>query len=304
MLEKPQGEPNSENQRSSSGSVEPYLDAIKARLGPAPGASELHYSDQIRADHPEWKSDELPDSYSALEQQKLAPHEEGGAIQSVLDGHSELHPKKYGEAHHAFGFRYGAALTRNLTAPPGIQLRNFNDVYGSSYAPDLSLFFEFQPFKRSGLASFGILLMGGIAAYEGYGQLSIPIANPNGGNFPSLSSIKFQFFTAPVVVAADCRVSLLKYVQFFGVLGPTVVGYLETRNDGIQGNRGYSAGLYGSAGVSFQLDWIYPSGAWDLYQTFGIQHDYLTVEFSEMTTFAGEVNVNIYGVTAGITFEY
>lgn len=300
-----QGQPTDE--RLDASSPQNYIDAVKKHdLPPVPEES-TSYIEQLRmlnaAD--EKKEPEGTPSYLEREKAKLEPQPEGGAIDALLTGNSELTAKKRGNIHYAFGLRYGVSISRLISAPAGTQRQAFNDIYGSQYAPDLSLFYEFQPFHSEWFGNFGIVAMAGLGYFRGFGQYSFDVPKPgNAGNFDPKSSTKFQFFAIPLTVALDYRFNLFRVLRPYILVGPTLVGYFETRDDSVRGNRGNSRSLLVSTGVSILLDWMDTSASWDLYTIHGIHHYYLTVDYSRLFPIGGDVDYGMSGVTLGFTFEY
>ena len=249
--------------------IEPYLEKQKAQL-----------EFQKKTDKDQDDSEKGHQPFIDIEKAKIEPQPEGGAIQSYWEGRSELKARKVGEIHHAFGLRYGHSPTRTITAESGTQLRNFNDVYGSIYAPDISVFYEYQPFHSEWLGSLGFVGMIGMTYLYGKGQFSTQLTLPGGGNSPLLSGTRFQFFMVPATVGVNYRFNLLRLFRPYLFVGASEIGFLEMRTDQVAGNRGHSEGYILSAGVSILLDWISRSETWDLYGTFGIKHYYLSIDYT------------------------
>jgi hypothetical protein len=88
------------------------------------------------------------------------------------------------------------------------------------------------------------------------------------------------------------------------MIGPTIIGYLENRNDNIKGTRGNSRGLFTSVGAALKLDWIFPGNSWDLYTNYGFKHTYLTVDYTRIGTYSGPVDFSSNSVIAGFLFEF
>ncbi|MGK5085577.1 CFI-box-CTERM domain-containing protein [Bdellovibrionota bacterium FG-1] len=302
----------------------PYIDQLKTEMkekGTAPVSSESYtealqkkmghqesppsYIDQLKKELPAQNSGSPSEaeSYTAKKKAELQPEDAGGAIQAVKEGRSELKANRQGEIHHAFGLRYGASLTRDISAAAGTAQRGFNDIYGSHYAPDLTLFYEYQPWHSELAGSLAFFTQVGVGYFHGSGVFQFSLKNPSGGNFGSESATTFQFITIPVSAGIDYRFNLMKYIRPFVMVGPSVIGYYEGRNDNLDGNRGYSTGFYVAGGASFLMDWLSPSSTWDLYAHDGIKHLYLSVDYGRLSTFAGDVTVQVSGFYAGLTFE-
>ncbi len=287
-------------------SSENYSEIIKKNLEHKEPTSNSSYIEKLKATDPEVQKGppNEDETYIDHEKAKLAPKELGGAIQAVKEGNSQLEAKKTGDIHHAFGMRYGVSLTRDVSAAPGILKASFSSIYGGNYAPDLSFFYEFQPFHSEWFGNLGIIGMGGLAYFNGYGQFAFPIAQPNGGYFSSLSNVKFQFFTIPVSLGLSYRFNLFRILRPYVVVAPTLIGYLEMRSDSIAGYHGDSRGLLTSLGVSILLDWMSSKSSWDLYTNYSVKHSYLTIDYSRLSTLGGDVHFTTNGIVMGLAIEY
>lgn len=293
------------NLPSEDQSSESYIDSVLKKIPETP--SEGSYIENLKKEHPE-KFTESPRGTQWLEEKRnqLPPKEEGGAILALQEGRSELHPRMPGEIRYAFGLRYGASLIRDVTAAPGAMIRPFNELYGYNYAPEFSLFFEYQFLRHEKLASLGILGGAGLAYFHGQGTLKINLAKPwaPGESFGQGAKTQFQFYAVPVTAALTYRMNLLNYLRPFVMAGPTGIFYFETRNDGQNRKYGYSKALSTSAGVSVLMDWISSRDAWDSYRGSGIRHSYLTAEYSRLFTLNSDVDFGMSGIWAGVIFEY
>lgn len=280
---------------------EPDEDRLK------PGES---YIDRLKSEQPERfqkTSDEERRQWLQNQQDELRgrPVEDGGsAIQAFHEGRSELKARYLGDIHNAFGLRYGVSLIKDITAPADVAYRPFSDVYGGNYAPDLSVFYEWQPFHSEWFGNIGFYGSVGLGYHNGNGAFQVALSNPSVGNFGTDARTKFQFFTVPVTAGLNYRMNLLRILRPFVIAGPTAIGYVEKRNDQKSGHQGYSTGLFVSGGVSLLMDWFSPGSAWDIYGASGIRHTYLTAEYIKVTTISGDVDFSISGITAGLTFEY
>ena len=243
-------------------------------------------------------------SYTALEKAKLAPKKDDGAIEDFQKGKSQLHAQKKGDIHQSYGFRYGLGPNRNITGTPSAVARPFNDIYGSHYAPEVSFFYEYQLIHSEMWGSMGIMGMAGISYFHGQGQFPFALENPSGGLFPSTSNTLFQFFLMPFTLAASFRFNLFHFLRPYFVIGPSLITFVEMRNDNFSGNRGHSQGLFYSVGVSLLMDWISESAMWQLYTTQGVQHFYISMDYSRLMPLSGDISFTISGLSLGLTFEF
>ncbi len=305
-----------ESMHEAGGSPTPFLDARRKAMAEedlvegkdvhgASGASATPYIDQLKRENPALSEPKQSEEYISKLRSQIGDAPEGGAIAALHEGRSELHAKYAGEPSAAFGFRYGISVSRNISGDSAAVSQSFDRIYGSRYAPELTLFYNWQLLRAEGIGSLGLAASIGIGSFQGNGNFEFNLAKPDGsGNFSSESQTKFQFFELPLVVGAGARLSVLKYLQPYAIVGPAIVGYAEMRNDKVAGHRGFSQGLQMTGGAAILLDWIMPSQRWDAYSTNAIHHTYLTVEYTLLTPLAGDVSFNTSGLTAGITFEY
>jgi hypothetical protein len=291
---------------------DPYLQGIRRKLEtqvPSPPAEES-YVEALKREDPGLSGPDRSAGYSERLRAILPASKPGGAIQAVQEGRSELEARKVGEVRGAFGIRIGASLERDITS--GSALRQFNDVYGDKWAPDVSLFYEWRPFRAGNFGSFGLIGSFGMAYNEGFGKFQFPLHNYQITGYPvfgdgQTSTTKFRFMSFPFFFGGDLRFSLLKYLQPFVMAGPMLIGFIETRDDDRDAKHGTSRAVYFAGGVSVLLDWLSRSTDWSMYDDYGIQHTYLTVQYGRIDTLSGDlggiVDFAVSGVSVGLTFE-
>ncbi len=286
---------------------ESYIDSVRRGMKQKNQVTESSYIEELKKSDSSLKSEKSEKekkSYLEIEKEKLNPEVKGGAIQEVLEGHSELHAKIEGSIHHAFGLKYGVSLSRNISS--SAQLLKFNDIYGENYAPDLSLFYEFQPFHSEWFGNVGLMGMVGASYFHGQGIFAKTLEIPGSGgqDFPSNSNTKFKFISVPVILGLDYRFNLLRILRPYVMAGVTSVGYIESRDDDIAGSRGHTEGFLVALGVAVLLDGLSSKSSWQFYSSFGIQHAYLTVDYTRLSTYTGSINYRVSGIMAGLMFEY
>lgn len=299
---------------SSTPSGESYTESLKKQLGPYPQTSEPSYIDHLRAKDPQLKqpythpfthsgSDPSEPSFIHQEKLKLEPEDPTGAIKAYKEGRSELKPKIQGDINHLFGFRYGISLTRDFSASSTTQAQNFQDIYGSNYAPDLSIFYEYQPFHSEWFGNIGLVGIGGVSYFHGTGVFGTSLSQAGGEAVTTPQETKLQFFVLPVTVAIDYRFNLFRIVRPYILAGPSLIGYWERRETG-SNYQGISHGVTVMGGVAILLDWFSAGSRWDMYSNYGIKHTYLTLDYSRLIPVGGDVRFSVYGVLAGFSFEY
>jgi hypothetical protein len=282
---------------------DPYIRSLKEKMakdpqaGPAPGES---YTDFLKRTE---VKDARPDSdsYSAQEKAKLPPSTEGGAIQAYKEGRSELKPRMSGDIHHAAGLKIGTTLTQNVTASGDFAARSFQDVYTSTPIPGLTFFYEYQPFHSEWFGNLGLVASLGASLSRGKGVFAADIGY---GGASRTSRTQFSFVTVPATLALNYRFNLLRLLRPYVQLGPTLVGYFESRSDRPPGHRGYSRAVSASGGVNILLDFMDRRSSWERYEGAGIKHSYLTVDFTRLSTFSGDVDFTDSGFNVGLTFEF
>ena len=263
------------------------------------------YSEQLKRKHPERfrKDEEASLDYTEKLKKELPPEKVESAIEAYKEGRSELKPRIEGEIHHAYGLRYGISTTHNAAGDGSSQAQNFQSIYGSSYSPDLNFFYEIQPIHSEWFGSVGLFGALGITYFSGIGKFSSTLERPGGGNFDAESGTKFQFFVVPATVGLNYRFNLFRIIRPYFMLGPSLIGYMERREDDGPSYWGNSRGYQIVAGAAILLDWISPRTSWDMYQNYGIKHSYLTIDYTRLSTLSG-VNFSFYGFYMGFTFEY
>jgi hypothetical protein len=289
----------------SSNTVDPYLQSVRKKLDrekPQSETSSESYTEQQKKLLAAPKNPTGSESYSDQEKAKLAPESNPSAIQAVKEGKSELHARRSGEIHNAAGIRIGPSLTHDVTASTG--LRPFNDIYGSNAQPDVELFYEYQPWHSEWYGNLGIFGQTGVGYAHGKGVFQFPVANPSANTKDTSSSTTFQFFTVPVTVGLNYRFNLFRYLRPFVMAGPSEIIFYEGRSDGQDGHTARSTGFLATGGVSILMDWISGQSSQDLYSSNGIKHYYLSIDYSRLSTFSGDVRVTVSGIYAGFTFEF
>lgn len=305
--------------------TQPYIEKVKEGLEPAENqrsfiekrrreledGPEGGYIESIRRSK-EYREAAQEDQEGSFIERRKRELGDGGPGKSVVNavkgGRDTELEADYGEPpSFAGGFRLNANRTAVITAPSDVSNRNFNEIYSTDdYTPDLTLFGEWQPFRNTWLGSLGLVGSVGVAVSTGTGTFEITnLSDPKTGDpFGSESKTEFQFFTMPVSLGVNYRFSLLQFIRPYVQAMPTVIAYWETRSDSKDGHRGTSQGAIFSGGAAILLDWISSDLAWDMYSGSGVKNTYLTIEYTRMITFAGDVDFDVSGIFAGFTFEY
>lgn len=296
---------------------EPYIQYLKKdpKLAkPEEGASESAqpYLDRLRQANPGLNPQDSSGSYTEKKKEELGPDESKSAIEAVRDGTSQLHLKRPGPVRGSIGFKVGALLNRDFGGSAPYVALPYNTIYGSAtkWVPDLTFFAEWKPLSSETWGGFGILASGGFSYVKGFGNFSIPLSyNPNPGGvaaitFPATSYTQMTFISMPASIEAKYQFNLLKWLRPYAMIGPTVVGMTENRNDGVSAKKALSKGITMSFGGAILADWISDENAWDLYQDFSIKHIYLTVDYTRINSISSNISISNSGIFAGVTFEF
>jgi hypothetical protein len=291
-----------EGPRADEGS---YTEKLKSELPPDQRPAPGTYIEQLRRDNPAPPA--AGDSFLESEKARLGPPSTKSSIQDVLAGKSDLKPKREGEIHHAAGFRMGAGFAREYVASADFQAQPFSQIYGSAsgWNPDLTFFYEYQPFHSEWFGNIGIAGMMGLSYFRGKGQFGLPnIVSPSGGSFGAESRTNFRFVSIPLFLGANYRFNLFRILRPYIQAGPTLNLFFESRDDGQKPIRARSTGGIASGGINLLLDWLFPEAAQNLYAEQGVKHFYLTFDYSRVFTFSGPVRVDGSVYSAGMTYEF
>jgi hypothetical protein len=308
-----------------SASVSPYIDSLRKDMkssGPstdsdsytqniqnklkekdkAEGQPTQSYTEQLKKDLGPSKSDST--SYTDQQRALMAPQKDGGAIDALKEGHSDLHARIVGDVHNAGGFRFGSSPGRTITAP-GIQGTDFSTIYSSEFLPDFNLFYEYQPLHSETWGSLGFMVSAGLGIYKGAGVFQFQLQYPDGsGPVTGPSHVQSQLFEVPLSLGLTYRLNIAHYLRPFATIGPTLIGVYEQRNDGGDAHSADARGLSAQVGLSILLDWVSKEARWQMYDSMRIKHYYLTLEFDQISTFSGPVTISASGGSAGLTFEW
>jgi hypothetical protein len=306
-----EGKPTEEPARTSE-SPDPYIQSLRKKMnlpseGGEPSTSNEPYIDHLKEKNPELnqKSDTEYSDYTEKMRAQLKPSEPGGAIEAVREGHSELHMKRPGHIRGGVGFKIGSAMNRTFSAGSDLQANSFTNIYGNSWRPDFNLIVEYKPFYSETFGSLGFIAMGGVAIYKASGRFAVQLTEPdNTTSFPMSSRTQMTFLSVPATIGAKYQFNLSYIIRPYAIVGPTLVGVEELRNDGYGAKKAVSKGLTTTAGAAILLDWMNADNTWNLYQDFSVKHYYLTVEYTKLTTVSSPVDVSYSGLTAGFQFDF
>jgi hypothetical protein len=310
--------------RADDTSTQPYIDSLKQgmksddsegyseqqkqKLQPEPSSDG--YTEQLRQADPSLQLQGTPPpSYSEQQKEQLPPKKQDGAIEAFNEGKSDLKKIKSTDIHSAIGARVGAFVSRSYTANFGIGTgREFTNVYGSGFSPDVSLFGEHQFSHSESGGSIGAFAMIDITRFSGTGTFAVPITSGyNGSTYPAnATGVTYYFWDFPLTAGAVFRFNRWHWARPYATIGPTLIPFWEYRSDGGPTHRGLSFGASGSVGMAFLLDGISKDVDWDAYADAGIKHTYFTVEFAgtECLSNVSAITFNSNGLQLGFTFEY
>ncbi|MBL7715575.1 MAG: hypothetical protein JNL01_08915 [Bdellovibrionales bacterium] len=269
------------------------------------------YTEGLKSKILEKESADPSEGYTDRIKKRLIEEEkeltEGGAIQKVQDGKSELEIKYADRIRSAMMFRVGVAIDRTFTVSSGATAANFSTVYGSGWAPDFLFSYEWQPYHSEWFGNIGFVFGGGLAFYDGKGRFQNPPPSIppelGGGSYDAVSSVKFRFYTVPVFAGLNYRFNLFRIVRPYVQATPMLLGYWEGRTDRTNGQKGFSKGAILSGGIAIPMNFLSRKEAGDQYTQSGIQRMSLMIDFSKLFTIASAVNFNYQGISIGFLAE-
>ena len=249
---------------------------------------------------------EPSEGYSSNLKQKLAPKKpEDSAIARVRRGESELKIRKEGDIHFLGGFQLGTSATRSVRDIGGVTNVTLETVYGTSWVPDVRFHMEWQPFHSEWFGNLGFQGTAGFTLQTGKASFQFPLNDPVSGEpFGSTSRTELRFITVPVTVGATYRFNLLHWIRPYAQAAGLMVGYSESRSDGLADQSGYSTGVSWGGGANLLLNPLFPSTARDLYLSNGVHHLYLTVDWNQQFTKTGDLEFRSNTVSAGLSYEF
>ncbi len=297
----------------------PYINHLKKQIAEDEDPDEKpseSYIEEIKKNNPEFFGKEEVPSHIEEKKKEIDKREAevdpedklpDSAIQAVHEGKSELQLKRPGDIKSAIGFRLGTFFSNSTTARAEYATnRSFEDVYGTGFHTDFSLFYERQLFHSEVGGSLGLMGGLGVSIHNGRGQFAVNLAIPGTGGtefFGTESRTKLTFITIPTLLGVNYRLNLLRLIRPYVAGGGSFIGFIEDRTDSQPTVSGFSYGYFVTGGVAILLDWLSKSSAWSLYQQNGVKHYYLTVEYTRINSIGGAVNFGISGIYSGITFE-
>jgi hypothetical protein len=210
-------------EKPASDGQQPFIDSIKKNLPPT--KDSRGYTERLRQTDP--KKDEPKPAEPFIETEKrrieVEKPERGSAIQAVKDGRSELQLKRPGTISGAAGLRVGVNNTRKVTATDAVRQKQFSEVYGDGWVPDVTVFTEYQPFHSEWLGNIGLLGSVGFSQFKGSGKFAISNLSYGNTNFGTNSKTQFRFNFLPIQIGAVYRFNLLRILRPFVSGGGTVM---------------------------------------------------------------------------------
>lgn len=272
----------------------PYIDSIRAKAGK--NESSEGYTDSLKK---EMAPTDGSKNYGENLQKTLPPNN-GSAIEDYRNG-KKLKPNKGTlETRNAFGFKILASANRTYTAGANQDIA-YESVYGNGWVPDFSFHYEYRPFTSDLLKKFGLYSSLGTSFTKAKGRLKFVVPP---FDTATESKTQFKFIAVPVNVGLIYRFNLSNFVYPYFGAGPSAIGFIENRNDKVKGQKGHDFGYWYTFGAAFGLDWISPSSSWNQYETGGIKHSYITLDYSRLESLSGGlVDFTVDGVEIGFTFE-
>ncbi len=258
------------------------------------------YTENIRN---KLKEKETSENYSEKIKEQIKPAESGSAIADVKSGKLGLDPLEFEKASSAFGVKVGATISNNIVSTgSGATGRTIAEIYGDSWYPDVSVFYEWFPFNSRYFGNLGVRIGAGLIIIRGKGKFQVTPSN-NLNTFNNTSQTEFRFAYVPLQISGNYRFNFLKYIKPTVQMGALMIPYEEGRNDGIDSKRGFSTSLIFGGGVSILLNWISGESRFSLYRAHAIKSYYLNIEYKVITALSGTVQFASSGLYAGFSFD-
>lgn len=278
----------------------PYIDNIKKKIDEeAPPTESGSYTENEKRKLS--KDTVESQSYSQKLKSELGEDPSGGSAIADFKSGKQLKPNKgVDEVRGSFGFKFATAVHREYLAGSN-QDRAYTEVYGEKWIPDVTISYELRPIQKGFWSGLGLYSGLGLSFVSAKGKLEFT----DSGQFIGDSKTQFKFITLPLQLGAKFHMNWFNFLYPYFGGGPAIIGFIETRSDNQDGNRGYSFGYWGAAGVNFGIDWFSAEKSWDRYSSTGTKHAYLSLEYSYLNTVGnGLLDMSVDGLMAGFNFEF
>jgi hypothetical protein len=268
-----------------------YTQSIKNKLN-SPQPEEEPYTEQIKK---KLQAQPSTEGYSEDLKNKLPLKPEITTEQNLQ---RKLHADKQLSirSDQAFGFNLGVNQVRDLSASE-LEEISFDELYPSFWIPDLKFYYENRPFHLGSSIDLG--LYGSVEAMWLRGT----------GKFPSWvptlysSQTKLTFFIVPINLGTTLRFNIADFIYPYVGVGPNFTAFYESRSDSQPSNKSYSLGVWFSAGANFGIDWLSTKDSWSQYDNNKIKHNYLSLEFTNLSVAGGTVHASIQTFALGFLHE-
>lgn len=195
---------------------------------------------------------------------------------------------------HSFGFRAGFLEKNKLSAEPSLTSNDFFSIYSPRSKIHLSFFYEWIFFQDFLYGQWGIRTVIDILFFQGKGHFVRPLLQTNNTNemiLSDVSSVRFFFYTLPIIPGLYYQTNFFPWVHFFLWTGLGPIGYIESRDDSFPDNRRWGLGFFHSVGILFSLNQLFSEMHFELNQDYGIENIYLSIEFQEGKTIPLKNNI-------------
>lgn len=219
------------------------------------------------------------------------PYAEKGLLRIEEDG-TYIYKTTRAQKSQAVSVKVGSA------SPPTIEGPNstitFEKMYGSKPITALNVDYEWQAIKAFG--SLGLQVGGGLNVVTGDGYFQ------NG----TRAYEKYTLYMVPLSAFVIYRLEYSSKQWFVPYLmgGGTLVGLVETRDDGKTPITAMAPAAGGAAGVHLSLTYLDPVSAFALSEDFGIADLWFTIEGRLLRGLRQDINYSTQMLTAGVTMDF
>ena len=283
-----------------------FIEGVQKDLETGPQTSSENYTEALYERLKQKDSDEeqVSDSESYTESIRSSLKSEGkddveatSYSEQLKKGEIKLKPRIDEKVRFFFGMNFSAYGSRSVSGGTYLQ-DSYENVYGNGYVPELDLLFEWQPLHSEWVGSLGLVFNSGISFVDAPGKFKTPVSG-----FSSLSRTWFNFLTVPALVGVSLRWNTLRFIRPYGIVAGGPLAILETRGDSQKNKRAVLLQWMVTAGLNLRLDDFSKSLRWSMYDSTGIKHTYLAVEYRYTQTLQSALDLRSSGVYVGFGFE-
>lgn len=223
------------------------------------------------------------------------PQAAKGLIAITKDGSYIYKTSESGKFDKTGSFRVGMMDPPKITAADGT---TFEMMYSSGEQPVMMFDYEWQPF--SGYGKLGIQAGFGVMMATGHGRF----IDPAMGHLTPKE--KYTFVAFPLSLGGVYRLEWMsrQWLAPYVSAGGTYVAVAEFRDDGKTPSAVGTPGVYGAAGMLFNISAMDRSTAFTLRSEYGIANLWVSLDYRYLNTFNEDLNFTSSIIGAGVVVDY